>query len=64
MAFYEIEPFGDGRADLRAGVVASTVANFSPGPRSKIYKPEDFLMFKEPEDLNEKIIAAFSKVGT
>mgnify|MGYP000046381597 CR=1 FL=1 len=44
MAFYELEPFGDERADLRAGIVASTVANANRDPKkSKPYAPQDFL---------------------
>lgn len=43
-AFFELEPFGDGRADLRAGVVAAAVANFAFGRAkdAKGFKPSDF----------------------
>lgn len=40
MAYYELEPFGEGRADLRAGTVAAVVAR-SAG--SKSAKPSDFM---------------------
>lgn len=45
MAFYDLEPFGEEQADLRAGIVASTVANVHRDrkKRSKAYKPEDFM---------------------
>jgi len=45
MAYAQIEPFGQGRTDLGAGVVAATVANAS-GPRKKgqaPFRPEDFM---------------------
>lgn len=45
IAFYSIEPWGEERADLRAGIVASTVANVNRNPkqRSKPYSPKDFM---------------------
>ncbi len=40
-----IEPIGDRRADLRAGVVAATVANCAPSDREREpYRPEDFAL--------------------
>lgn len=39
----KLEPFGQGRADLRAGIVASTVANVNRAPDQKLYTPEDFI---------------------
>lgn len=40
-----MEPFGEERADLRAGIIASTIANANRDPkrRRKPYKPEDFM---------------------
>lgn len=32
--YYQIEPWGDERADLRAGIVASTVANYAGRQRA------------------------------
>lgn len=45
MALYDLELFGDKRADLRAAIVASTVANVNRDPkkRRKAYSPEDFM---------------------
>ena len=45
--FYGLEPFGEHRADLRAGVVAATVANVNRDKKQKPYKPEQFLLFRE-----------------
>lgn len=45
MAYYELEPFGEERADLRSGIVASTVANAHRDPkrRRKPFRPLDFM---------------------
>lgn len=42
MAYYELEPFGEERADLRAGIIASTVANVNRA-KGKAYQPQDFM---------------------
>lgn len=45
MAFAELEPFGEERDDLRAAIVASTVAevNRNPKKRKQPFTPQDFL---------------------
>jgi hypothetical protein len=45
MAFYELEPFGPERGDLRAGIVAATVANANRDPKKvkKAFEPQDFM---------------------
>jgi len=48
MAFYQVEnlePWGEERADLRSGIVASVIANVNRDPkkRRKPYSPEDFM---------------------
>jgi len=60
MHFYEVEPFGEFRADLRAGVIAQTVAVAVGGNRKA--RPIDFMPIirKEREDeaaLSERDIA-------
>ena len=47
MEFYKLEPWGDERADYRAGVVASVVANIHRGKDVKPFKPLDFMPFVE-----------------
>lgn len=50
MAYDRLEPFGEERADLRAGVVASVIANVNRGKKGKAYSPQDFtLKFGEQE---------------
>lgn len=69
IAYASIEPFGDMRADFRAGVIASTLANVNRDPkRGKPTKPIDFMPFAEnvePEEQDEAaaIKAMFYKMG-
>lgn len=42
-AFAELEPFGEERADLRAGIIASTLANVNRGRGTRAFKPSDFM---------------------
>lgn len=47
MAFYAIDPWDEQRADLRAGVIASVIANVN-SKRAK-FKPSDFMPRYEPK---------------
>lgn len=47
MAFYQLEPFGDMRADLRSGVIASTIANANRAKHAQAFTPEDFMPFAD-----------------
>lgn len=52
MAFYQLEPFGDARADLRAGTITAMIANVNRDAkkRRKPYQPQDFMpQFDAPE---------------
>ena len=48
MAYDSMEPIGDIRADLRAGVVASTIANSNRDPKKQRepFSATDFLLFR------------------
>lgn len=49
MEYYQMEPFGQERADLQAGVVASVVANVNRNSKSsKTWNPSDFMLQFEP----------------
>lgn len=41
--YYAEEPFGEVRADLRAGVISSTFANVMRGKRGRAMRPMDFM---------------------
>lgn len=47
--FYGVEPWGEDRADLRAGIVASTVANCNRAKDSEPFTPADFMPYVERE---------------
>ena len=42
-----IEPFGEQRADLRAGIIASTIANVNRGKGQKAFTATDFMPYLE-----------------
>jgi hypothetical protein len=43
-AYAQIEPFGEERSDLRAGIVASVIANVNRDPKKgKAFNPQDFM---------------------
>ena len=48
-AYYELEPFGELRADYRSASICLTLANLKRGKNQKPYKLEDFL-FKFDEE--------------
>lgn len=43
MAYYELEPFGQDRADIPAAVVAAQVANTIPRKGGRAVSPNDYL---------------------
>ena len=51
IAYSNLEPFGETRADLRAGIVAATVANANRDAkkRKRPFGPEDFMPKFEPK---------------
>lgn len=45
--FYQLEPFGEERADLRNGIACALLANVNRGRSSKAFVPTDFMPFVE-----------------
>ena len=43
LAYYRLDPWGEDRGDLRAGIVASTIANVHAGRRGKPFTARDFM---------------------
>lgn len=43
IAYYRLDPWGESRADLRAGIIASTTANCHATKRGVEFKPSDFM---------------------
>lgn len=42
-AYFETDPFGEERADLRAGIIAAIIANIYRKKGAKPFKPSDFM---------------------
>jgi hypothetical protein len=64
-AYYHMEPFGEERADLRAGIVASTVANVQRDRKKKPqpFKPEDFMpKFNKPRKQTPAELREFARM--
>lgn len=50
MAYYSIEPFGEERADLRSGILASLIYNTNKKPSSPAKSAVDFMPFRSNKD--------------
>jgi hypothetical protein len=68
LALHRISPWGETRKDLRAGIVASVLANVNRDSkkRPKPYRPADFMPYLDEEkpapstaDLEKRLLAAF-----
>jgi len=50
-AYYMLEPFGEDRADLRAGIISATVANVNRGEKQEPLTAQEFMpKFGEGEE--------------
>lgn len=57
LAFYQLEPFGAYRDDLRAGVVASAVYNAARiSNEQPIWKADDFLLYPDQKIVSDQDI--------
>lgn len=66
MAFYSVSPFGEERADVRAGIVAAVVANTHRNPkrRKKPYEVKDFMpKWGRREDTRETLMQKMSMIA-
>lgn len=54
MAYYMLEPFGETRHDLQAGIVASTVVNLFGDRKGKPLNPGDFVLFQDAVEKKPK----------
>ena len=43
MAYYNIEPWGEGQGFYQAGIIASLIANVNRKKGAKPFKPKDFI---------------------
>jgi len=64
MCFYCLEPFGDVRGDLQAGIVAATIANANSGKGSKTFQPADFMpLMEKPEQDEDDMITIMTAMA-
>ncbi len=61
LAYNSIEPIGPQRADLAAGIIASTIANTNR-TRGVAFKPEDFMAFSENKKTPERAFAELKRL--
>jgi Protein of unknown function (DUF4035) len=54
MAFYRLEPFGEERQDLRAAIIAQTIANVNRGTGRPPYRLKDFILEFDGEERANK----------
>lgn len=47
MVYYQIEPWGEKRADLRSGIIASILHNVNRGKKDKASSASDFIITTE-----------------
>ena len=63
MAYYGLEPFGQEREALHAGIIAATVANANAG-KGKAYQPADFMPdFDRKEQTADDMRAVLNKMA-
>ena len=55
-AYYQLEPFGEYRGDLRAGIVASTLANIH-AKKGHSFTPADFMQRFQPAEAKRGMTA-------
>lgn len=48
IAYWEVEPWGEDRADMRAAIIAATVHNRLRGARQSAKRVAEFLAFRPP----------------
>ncbi len=55
IALDRIDPWDESRADLRAGIVASVIANVNRGKKTKAFTARDFMPYVKAEDERRRL---------
>ena len=64
MAYYSLDPFGEVRGDLQAGIVASTIANVNKGKNGRAFTPDDFMpLIKKPDQSEGDMLAQMEAIA-
>ncbi len=53
--YHSLYPLGERRADLRAGIIASVIANTQRGPDTPAYHPHDFMPQFDYADADDEV---------
>ena len=61
MSYATLEPFGEDRADLRMGILASVIANSNRGKNQKPFHASDFIPSFEPVNEEEQTARLIAK---
>lgn len=63
LAYHELEPWGEDRADARSAIVASLIYNTNRGRGAQARRPKDFMAFTPRErGLSEEKRALFKSI--
>lgn len=68
MEYYQLEPFGEDRADLRSAIVACVMSNRWRGKNEPPSKPADFMPFgrakeQTPDEIKQQLRSILGQVG-
>ena len=55
IALDRVDPWGEWRADLRSGVIASTIANVNRGKKAEAFTPKDFMPYWRIESERQRM---------
>lgn len=60
LAYLQLEPQGEERADLRAGIIASTIANVNRKKGTRVFRPDEFMpkFDMQEQDIEQQKAAA------
>ena len=57
IAYDRVDPWDEARADLRAGIVAATIANVNRSKKTRAFKPEDFMPYTKMERERQRVLS-------
>ena len=52
-AYYNLEPWGESKEDIRTGIIASTIVNVNTGKNAKTFTYNDFILKSKLEAEHE-----------
>lgn len=64
LALFRVDPWGEQRADLRAGIIAATIANVNRGKNTQAFKPNKFMPYIPKRDKRRDVADRLKKALT